>query len=62
MQKYTDGIRKACEAFADGINQPLGKRAVFIVPLGDAIVKLHALIVADKFPGMKRQSELFAGG
>jgi hypothetical protein len=60
VQKYTDEIRKAREAFADGINQPLGKRAVFIVPLGDAIVKLRALIVADKVPGMKRQSELFA--
>jgi hypothetical protein len=59
LQKYTDEIRKAREAFADGVNQPLGKRAVFIVPFGDAIVKLRALIVADKFPGVKRQSELF---
>ena len=59
LQKDTDEIRKAREGGVDGINQALGKRAVFIVPVGDAMVKLRALIVADKFPGIKRQSEIF---
>lgn len=59
LQKYTDEIRKAREGFADGINTKLGKRAVVVVPFGDAIVKLRAMIVDGKFPGVKRQSELF---
>lgn len=59
LQKYTDEIRKAREGFVDGLNPTLGKRVVFIVPFGDAIVKVRALIVAGKFPGVKRQSELF---
>jgi len=59
LQKYTDEIRKAREALADGLNKTHGKRAVYIVPVGDALVKLRAMIVAGKFPGVKRQSEIF---
>jgi len=59
LQAATDRLRKAHEVFADGLNQTMGKRAVFVVPLGDAVVKLRALIVAGKFPGVKRQSEIF---
>jgi hypothetical protein len=59
LQAATDEMRKAHEGFVDGFNQTLGKRAVFIVPVGDAMVKLRALIVAGKFPGVKRQSEIF---
>jgi len=59
LQAATDEDRKGHEGRADGINKALGKRVVFIVPVGDAIVKLRALIVAGKFPGVKRQSEIF---
>ncbi len=59
LQAATDERRKAAEGGADGINKTLGKRVVFIVPVGDAIVKLRTLIVAGKFPGVKRQSEIF---
>ena len=59
LQAATDEMRKAHEGFVDAFNQTLGKRAVFIVPVGDAMVKLRALIVAGKFPGVKRQSEIF---
>ena len=59
LQAATDEMRKAHEGFVDGFNQTLGKRAVFIVPVGDAMVKLRALIVTGKFPGVKRQSEIF---
>ena len=61
LQAATDERRKATEGVADGINKTLGKRVVFIVPVGDAIVKLRTLIVAGKFPGVKRQSEILGG-
>jgi len=61
LQAATDERRKAAEGVADGINKTLGKRVVFIVPVGDAIVKLRALVVAGKFPGVKRQSEILGG-
>ena len=59
LQAATDRMRKGQEGAADGINQTLGKRVVFVVPVGDAIVKLRALVLAGKFPGVKRQSALF---
>jgi len=62
LQAATDEARKNLEGFVDGLNKTHGKRAVFIVPVGDAFVKLRALIVAGKFPGVKRQSEIFNDG
>ena len=59
LQVATDRVRKSHEALADELNQKLGKRVVFVVPLGDAAVKLRALIVAGKVPGVQRQSEIF---
>ena len=59
LQAATDRLRKGHEDVADGLNKTHGKRVVFVVPLGDAVVKLRALIVAGKFPGVKRQSEIF---
>jgi hypothetical protein len=51
--------RKKLEAQADDLNKTHGKRAVFIVPVGDAVVKLRALVLDGKFPGVTKQSELF---
>jgi len=59
LQAATDEARKSLEGFVDGLNKTHGKRVVYIVPVGDALVKLRAMIVAGKFPGVKRQSELF---
>ena len=61
LQAATDEARKSLEGFADGLNKTHGKRVVYLVPVGDAIVKLRALIVAGKFPGVKRQSEILGG-
>ena len=35
------------------------RKAVFIVPVGDAVVKLRGLVIDGKFPGVKTQAELF---
>ena len=59
LQAPVDEWRKKLEAQADDLNKAHGKRAVFIVPVGDAVVKLRALIVDGKFPGVTTQSKLF---
>ena len=59
LQAAVDGWRTKLEAQVDDLNKQHGKRAVFIVPVGDAVVKLRALIVDGKFPGITTQSKLF---
>ncbi|MGC3971326.1 MAG: hypothetical protein QM775_29495 [Pirellulales bacterium] len=59
LQAAVDEWRTRLEAQADELNKQHGKRCVFITPVGDAVVKLRAMIVAGKFPGIAKQSELF---
>jgi hypothetical protein len=59
LQAAVDEWRKKLEAQADDLNRTHGKRAVFIVPVGDAVVKLRAMVIDGKFPGVTKQSELF---
>lgn len=46
------------------LNQKLGRDVIHVAPAGDALLKLRALILAGKVPGITKQSELFtdAGG
>lgn len=59
LQAAVDEWRTRLEAQADDLNKQHGKQCVFITPVGDAVVKLRAMIVAGKFPGITKQSELF---
>lgn len=59
LQAAVDEWRKKLEAQADDLNKQHGKKAVFIVPVGDAVVKLRAMVIDGKFPGVTKQSELF---
>lgn len=59
LQAAVDDWRKKLEAQADDLNKQHGKKAVFIVPVGDAVVKLRAMIGDGKFPGITTQSKLF---
>jgi hypothetical protein len=59
LQKAVDDWRAKLEAQVDDLNKQHGKRAVFIVPVGDAVVKLRALVADGKYPGVAKQSELF---
>ena len=59
LQAAIDGWRKRMEAQVDDLNKQHGKRCVFLVPVGDAVVKLRAMIVDGKFPGITQQSKLF---
>lgn len=59
LQAAVDDWRKKLEAQVDDLNRQHGKQALFIVPVGDAVVKLRALVVSGKYPGITKQSELF---
>jgi hypothetical protein len=51
--------RGQMEEQAKAINEKAKREAVFIVPVGDAVVKLREMIVAGKVPGIMKHSELF---
>ncbi len=59
LQAAIDEWRTKLEAQVDELNKQHERRAVFIVPAGDAVVKLRAMIVAGTYPGVSKQSELF---
>ena len=59
LQAAIDEWRKRLEAQVDELNKQHGKQAVFIVPVGDAVVKLRGLVIDSKYPGITKQSELF---
>jgi hypothetical protein len=51
--------RGEMETQAKALNKSAGREAVFIVPAGDAVVKLRELVAEGKAPGITKQSELF---
>ncbi|MCU0880303.1 MAG: hypothetical protein MUF06_21230 [Pirellulaceae bacterium] len=59
LQAAIDEWRTKLEAQVDELNKQHGKSAVFIVPVGDAVVKLRRLVIDGKYPGVVKQSELF---
>jgi hypothetical protein len=59
LQAAVDTWRTLLEGQVDDLNRQHGKKAVFIVPAGDAVVKLRSLVVDGKYPGVMKQSELF---
>ena len=59
LHASTAAWRKNLETQVDELNMQHGKQAVFIVPAGDAVYELRRQIVAGKFPGVTKQSELF---
>ena len=59
LQAAVDDWREKLEAQVDDLNRQHGKQALFIVPVGDAVVKLRGLVAAGKYPGVVKQSELF---
>lgn len=59
LRTATNAWRTKLEAQADDLNKRYDRKAVYIVPAGDAVNTLREMIVAAKFPGVKKQSELF---
>ena len=59
LQAALDKTRTGVEAKADELNKKYGKPVVFLVPVGDATVKLRALVLEGKYPGVTKQSDLW---
>jgi hypothetical protein len=59
LQAAVDRWRTKLEAQVDELNKHHDRQAVFIVPAGDAVVRLRAMVVAGTYPGVAKQSELF---
>ena len=59
LEASTTHWRKQLEDQADSLNQKHGRRAVFVVPVGDAVNKLRREVAAERFPGISKHSELF---
>ena len=59
LRPQSDAWRKAIEQQADALNKKHGKQAVFVVPVGDAVLKLRERVIAGKAPGIAKQSDLF---
>ncbi len=51
--------RTTLETQITALNKGLGRDAVCIVPVGDAVMKLRELIAAGKAPGLTKQTDLF---
>ncbi|MBI3877221.1 MAG: hypothetical protein HY300_14905 [Verrucomicrobia bacterium] len=61
-----DKVRVANKRFRDlletqitALNKKLGRDAISIVPVGDAVMKLRELVAAGKAPGLAKQTDLF---
>jgi hypothetical protein len=50
---------KTVDAQVTALNRQHGKRAVFVVPVGQATILLRERIIAGKAPGLKVQNDLF---
>jgi hypothetical protein len=51
--------RGQMEAQAKALNEKAKREAVFVIPAGDAVVRLRELLAEGKVPGITKQSDLF---
>jgi hypothetical protein len=51
---------KECEKQVSRINKEIGRRVIFIIPTSQANATLRARVIAKEFPGLEKQSEIFA--
>ena len=62
MAKLSWPTTKCChdmEEYVGNINKTLGKEALFVVPVGEAVDKLREKLAAGQAPGLKMQWDLF---
>jgi hypothetical protein len=50
---------KSMDDHARALNEKIGKKVIFIVPVGQASLALRAKIIAGEAPGLKQQNDLF---
>ena len=59
LQKQYELYFNDVDNYVRNLNKKLGKDAIFIVPVGQAVLALREKIVAGQAPGVKMQAELF---
>ena len=59
LHQAHDAYFKSMDDHVRELNAKYGKTAVFVVPVGQAVIALRDLIIQGKAPGIAKQSELF---
>jgi hypothetical protein len=59
LRKLHEPYFKAMDDHVVALNKSLGKQAVYVVPMGQAVLALREKIIAGQAPGIAKQSELF---
>ena len=59
LRKRHAGYFAAIDGHVRELNQKFGKTALYVVPVGQAVLALREKIVAGEVPGLKTQGELF---
>jgi hypothetical protein len=59
LRKLHEPYFKGIDAHVRELNEKLGKKALFVVPVGQAVIALREKIIDGKAPGLKMQSDLF---
>jgi len=59
LRKLHEPYFAGLEEHARELNKKLGKEAVFVTPVGQAVVALREKIIAGQAPGIKTQEDLF---
>jgi hypothetical protein len=59
LQKLHEPYFKSMDEHIADLNKKFGKPVLFIVPVGQAVIKLREKIIAGQAPGLKTQDDLF---
>jgi hypothetical protein len=59
LRKMHEPYFKSVDDHVRALNKKAGKQAVFVVPVGQAVIALREKILAGEAPGLKQQAELF---
>jgi hypothetical protein len=60
LRKLHEPYFKGIDAHVRELNEKLGTKTVFVVPVGQAVIALRENIIDRKAPGLTKQSDLFA--
>jgi hypothetical protein len=59
LRAVYDPYREIVRAEVRALNAQHGKTVAYLVPVGEAVLRLRAQVIAGKVPGIARQSDLF---
>lgn len=62
LRKRHEPYFKSVDDHVRELNAKFGKTAVYVVPVGQAVIALREKIIAGQAPGLKTQAELFTDG